>query len=144
MNGDFSFNINRLISRLERRRKKYINEKFSAQGLKGSMFIFLLILSNNPGSTQDFMAERMDMDKSNVARMARELEEHGYIKRVTCPDNRRRYGVFPTDAGAALIAEINEQLNDYDRMITAGLSEDEYRAEIEILTKMLENSRKKT
>ena len=137
---EFDQTIGRLLRRIEKQRKLYMNEKLSCFGLRGSMYRFPLILDRHPGASQEFISERIGIDKSNNARLARKLEDLGYIERRPNGDNRRKYEIFLTESGKDLLPKIREQLNLWSKILVKGISSDEEKELIRLLSIMLENS----
>jgi DNA-binding MarR family transcriptional regulator len=60
---------------------------------------------DRPLSQQD-LADRLNLEKSSVSRMAAELERRGLIARERDPDNRRFYRLRVTPEGRALHARM--------------------------------------
>ncbi len=71
----FSRNIARYIGRLEKLRRKYLNERLSIYNLKGSMVFMLLFPVRHPGPSQDALSEFTGIDKSGIARNCRQLDD---------------------------------------------------------------------
>jgi len=130
------------IASLDRRRRRFLNEELVGLGLSGPMPTFLLTLERSPGVSQDFIAEQLRIDKSGIARLARELEELGYIRRELSSDNRRMYRLFLTEAGERALPVIRSRLALWRETVMAGISSDKQTEMVQLLSQMVENSTK--
>ncbi|NLM84559.1 MAG: MarR family transcriptional regulator [Clostridiales bacterium] len=117
-----------------------MNTKLADTGLKGPMYILLITLDHFPGSNQDFMAQHIGIDKSGIARAARELEKLGYIRREIDDDNRRQYRMYLTEKGKELLPVIRGHLSEWGRMLTKGLSEHQVLEVIRLMEHMVKNA----
>jgi DNA-binding MarR family transcriptional regulator len=87
-------------------------------------------LTNAPTPSQ--VAETLQMTSSNVAAALRELEAIGLIRRERDPVDARRVLLFPTERGAAVVADLrNERSTWLGKAIEAVLTADEQQALIE-------------
>ena len=132
--------ISRLVHKLYRQRKSYMNAKLADTGLKGPMYMLLTTLDHVPGSSQDFMAQHIGIDKSGIARAAHKLEKLGYIRREIDDDNRRQYRMYLTEKGSELLPVIRGYLSEWGRMLTKGLSEHQVLEVINLMEHMSRNA----
>ena len=139
---DFSRQLSRLIVHLNRMRKRFMNERLRGYDLGGALYMFLTALDHNPGASQDFLVNHFYMDKGNVARGAKKLENLGYIRRETDPEDRRQYRLYLTDEGRELLPTIRSYIQEWCGYLTEGMSEEEGEAAIRLLTRMAENGTK--
>ncbi len=140
LSHEFGRKITRLISNLERKRRRYINEGLRSQGLQGAMFMYILTLDVHPGSSQDFISEHLGIDKSNVARTARKLEDAGYISRELSPIDRRQYCMHLTEDGKALLPVIKKRLYDWTTLVACDITNEERSLAVDVLERMLKNA----
>lgn len=138
-NRNYGPEIIRLISFLERRRRRFMNEGLKDYAVHGTMFMYIVTLDNFPGSSQDFLAEHLCIDKSNVARSAKRLEAEGYILREVSELDRRQYCMYLTEKGQQLLPIIRNLLSQWAEMAAEGLPEEQKRLASEILNVMHEN-----
>ena len=139
----FSRNIARYIGRLEKLRRQFLNNRLKAYKLKGSMFLMLLFLDKNPGSSQDSLVDFIGIDKSGIARKCRKMDDLGYITREQDENNRRQYNLFLTDAGRELLPVIRELLSEWSDGITDGMDIREKKELIRLLEMMVDNAVRK-
>ena len=88
--------IAREINVLFRCGAQYRTEALAPMGLKACHASYLLEISAHPGISQDQLAQRILINKSNVARQVAVLEEEGYIRREPSPQDRRVMELYPT------------------------------------------------
>lgn len=140
--SEFSRSLGRVISRLNRLRKRYMTEHLRQYGLTGPLYMFLTTLDKVPGASQDYLCERFYMDKGNVARGAKRLVELGYIVRETDPRDRRQNNLYLTESGRELVPTIYHLLKEWSYIMSADLSDDERKMALDLLERMMENSTK--
>lgn len=138
-NPNHAHEIVRIISFLERRRRRFMNEGLRAYGLHGTMFMYIVTLDNFPGSSQDFLSEHLSIDKSNVARTAKRLENEGFIVREVSSFDRRQYCMYLTDKGKEVLPLIRSLLNEWSVQASAGLSPESKALAVDVLAQMLFN-----
>ncbi len=140
--GELGRTVMHYIASLDRRRRRFLNEGLAELGLSGPMPNFLLTLERSPGVSQDFLAEQLKIDKSGIARLARELEELGYIRRELSSGNRRMYRLFLTESGEKVLPVIRSQLSLWRETVMSGISSDKQTEMVQLLSQMVENSTK--
>ena len=89
----------------------------------------------NPASIT-LLTERMLDKMSNASRLVEKLLAKGYVERTVCPSDRRQVNVLITEAGIALLAQMEQAL---DRLENAphNLSD----SELEMLSNLLDRLR---
>lgn len=130
-----SINIIARCSRL------YRNDRLKEYGIHGTMDSIILQVSKKPGMSQDEIAKRVCIDKSNASRKVAKLEEKGYVKRVPSEKDRRVQLVYPTEEGIKLCEEIKLILREWNSTVTDGLSEESSGLVLEALGTILEKAR---
>ena len=136
---EFSRDIIKYISRLERQRRRYINEHLRARKLHDSMFMAILSLGREPGTSQDYLCEVLCIDKSNIARLCRQMEDLGYIRREQSQEDRRQNKLYLTDNGGELLLEIRGLLLQWRAAVTDGMDERENKELLRLLEHMMHN-----
>ena len=117
---------------------QYRSEQMAVFGLKSCHTSYLLHICSQPGISQDQLAQKIFINKSNVARQAAFLEEEGYIIRRSRETDKRVMELYPTEKAMALLPRIREILGKWDEMLTGALSPEE----LEITTRVLEKMKK--
>lgn len=136
---EFTHDIVRCISRLERQRRRYMDEHLRDRKVYGSMFMIVLFLDRNPGSSQDDLCDFLGIDKSGVARKCRELEDFGYIRREQSQKNRRKNKLFLSENGQELLLVIRELLSQWHGILVKGMDEHDQKELLKLLERMMEN-----
>ena len=125
--------IIRDITELTRCGSQYRLDQLSPMGLKACHASYLTEICACPGISQDGLARRICINKSNVARQAAVLEEEGFITRTPSPADKRVMELYPTEKTLEILPRINEILMCWENCITHDLSEEEK----ELLTALL-------
>jgi len=121
------------ITDIARCAAQYRSEELADLGLKACHGSYLAVICATPGITQDQLAKKIFINKSNVARQLVVLEEDGFVERRPCSDDKRAMRVYPTRKALDVLPDINRILCHWEDLLTRDLSEDEK----ELLAKML-------
>ncbi len=121
---------------IHRARMMYLNNELKSLNVTSSQFIYLIKLYRNEGQTQEDLANHLFVDKGTVARAVKKLEDNGFICRRTDPENRRRYLLYLTQDGKALMPDIINIIKDWENSINEGLSNAEKERINELLKKL--------
>jgi DNA-binding MarR family transcriptional regulator len=103
--------------------------------------LIMMLLWEKDGRTQNEIADKLDKDKTNIARMLVNLEQKGFIKRSTSPGDRRSLYVFLTKEGKKMECEIIPITEKFHQTVTNGITEEEMAEVRRILLKMRQNVR---
>ena len=87
----------RKITKIAREASKLIARMTKDEPVGPSEIDFIHTVRHNPGASQNDIAKKLFIDKSVAARRAASLEEAGYIRRETNPDDARGRLLFPTE-----------------------------------------------
>lgn len=136
LSRDFTRELGRAVTCLHRSRSKFMGERLREHGFSGAMYMILLHVDRHPGASQDSIANHMYIDKCNVARRTKKLEELGYIRRETDQADRRQNNLYLTEKGRELVPVIKTYLSQWGQGMTESLSEKEKDTLITLLTKM--------
>ena len=121
---------------IHRARMMYLNNQLKSLNVTSSQFIYLIKLYRKEGQTQEDLANHLFVDKGTVARAVKKLEDNGFICRRTDPENRRRYLLYLTEDGLALMPDIINIIKDWENSINEGLSKAEKERINELLKKL--------
>ena len=117
--------IIRDITELARCGVQYRLDQLSPMGLKACHASYLTEICDCPGISQDGLARRICINKSNVARQAAVLEEEGFITRTPSPVDKRVMELYPTQKALDLLPQIQSILTCWEECITRDLAEEE-------------------
>ena len=119
---------------------QYRADLLAPMGLKSCHASYLMAICACPGISQDGLARKIYINKSNVARQAAVLEEEGFITRVPSPSDKRVMELYPTDKAIALLPQIQQILRSWESTITEDLTEQELEVLSCLLTRMKSRS----
>ena len=128
--------IMRHLTAIARCGTEYRNQYLSAIDLPGRHARYLLEIADRPGLSQEAIARRLLVDKSNVARQCAILEESGLILRRPSPEDKRVQQLFLTEKAAALMPQITEAWDSWETLLTQDMTEEEKKLTAELLMKM--------
>ncbi len=117
--------IIRDITEVSRCGAQYRLDQLSPMGLKACHASYLTEICDTPGISQDGLAKRICINKSNVARQAAVLEEEGFITRTPSPQDKRVLELYPTEKALQLLPQIQSILTCWENCITSQLTEEE-------------------
>lgn len=114
----------------------YRQEELAALGLKSCHASYLDVIFSCPGITQDQLARRIFINKSNVARQLAILEEDGFVERRPSPEDKRAIQVFPTEKAREAMPEIVRIFRVWESFVAQDLTEEERKILVAMLEKM--------
>lgn len=117
--------IIRDITEIARCGAQYRTEALAPMGLKACHASYLLEICAHPGISQDKLAARICINKSNVARQAAILEEDGFVTRTPSTQDKRIMQLYPTEKTLAILPSISPILGQWEACLTADVSEEE-------------------
>lgn len=115
---------------------QYRADYLAPMGLKSCHASYLTEICANPGISQDKLARRICINKSNVARQVAALEEDGFVTRAPSAADKRVMELYPTEKTLALLPQLNELLGCWENCITHDLSDEEKELLTALLSKM--------
>jgi DNA-binding MarR family transcriptional regulator len=118
---------------------QYRTDNLEPFGLKSCHASYLLEICRNPGISQDVLARRICINKSNIARQIVVLEEGGFVERRSSQEDKRVMELYPTEKTLELLPELRKVLGGWSRYLTQDFTEEE----IELLAKMLSSMRER-
>ena len=128
--------INSNILAIARCNTQFRAERMAQFGLKGFHISYILHICGCPGISQDKLAQRIYINKSNVARQAAFLEEEGFITRTPSASDKRVLALYPTEKATALLPAIHAIFQDWNRILTPDLPAAEIETVAPFLDKM--------
>ncbi len=114
----------------------YRGQKLKEVGIAGWQEPYLPVIGDNPGITQDQLAAKLHVDRSNVARQLARLEENGFVARSRCAADRRAVEVRLTEKGEQALPLIWQTRVEWRRELLAELTEEEQVQLEELLAKL--------
>ncbi len=124
------------ITDIARCAAQFRSEELAPLGLKSCHASYLCVICSNPGITQDQLARKIFINKSNVARQLAILEEEGFVQRRSSPEDRRAMQVFPTQKALACLPKIDHIFETWETLVSQDLTEEEQQQISNILDKV--------
>lgn len=128
--------IIRDITEITRCGVQYRTDSLAPLGLKACHASYLTEICADPGISQDKLAQRICINKSNVARQVAILEEGGFVTRTPCWEDKRVMKLYPTEKTLTLLPQITLIMDTWEECLTQDLSEDEIDLLEDLLTRM--------
>ena len=128
--------IIRNITEIARCGAQYRTEMLAPMGLKACHASYLTEICTHPGISQDRLAARICINKSNVARQVAILEEDGFLIRTPSPQDKRIMQLYPTQKTLDLLPDIAPILSQWEACLTDDVSEEERAVLERILERM--------
>ena len=128
--------IIRDITEIARCGAQYKADRLAPLGLKGCHASYLTEMCAHPGISQDQLAKRICINKSNVARQAATLEEEGFLTRTPSATDKRIMELHPTQKTLDLLPQISSVLKEWETCITGDLTPEELDQLAVIVAKM--------
>ncbi|PYZ92053.1 MarR family transcriptional regulator [Salipaludibacillus keqinensis] len=125
MNLTFQDYISIKIHQTDLSLTNYIKSKLEPFNLAPEQNLIMMLLWEQDGLTQNQLVTKLNKDKTNVARMAWNLEKKGFIVRSHCPADRRAMKLFLTDFGTELGEQVIPIAEEFDQTVCKGLTEGE-------------------
>lgn len=94
-------------------------------GLKGAHHGYILALCRNPGMSQDQIARRIYINKSNVTRHLTQLERNGFVERIQSESDKRVTLVYPTRKAYDILPRVAAVSREWNAYLTEDFSEEE-------------------
>ena len=128
--------ITRDVLEIARCTAQHRSDKLTPMGLKPCHSSYLTEICANPGISQDGLAKRICINKSNVARQAAILEEEGYITRSPSPSDKRVLELYPTPKALELLPTLRQMDLCIEDYLTQDLTIEETQLFSDLLQKM--------
>lgn len=117
----------------------YIKSLLQPYNLAPEQNLIMMLLWEKDGLTQNQLAQYLGKDKTNIARMASNLENKGFIKRNFCSEDRRSLELYLTEKGEELKEQVVPVAERFNDVVTDGITDEELKELDRLLTKMQKN-----
>lgn len=95
-----------LLRRAHFRAEALFAQAFPDEDLTPRQKALLITVYQNPGATQNRVAELIALDRNSFAEMIARMTAKGYVRRTRSTEDGRAYALEITDEGAALLARV--------------------------------------
>ncbi|WP_026690924.1 MarR family winged helix-turn-helix transcriptional regulator [Alteribacter aurantiacus] len=117
----------------------YVKEQLKEFNLAPEQNLIMMLLWEKDGLEQHQLAIHLNKDKTNIARMASNLEKKGFIKRAPVEGDRRSLRLFLTEEGKELGNKVIPVAEAFNETVCKGISKEELLELERLLTKMNSN-----
>ena len=117
--------ISKDIAAIGRYLRRQRNRYMAPLGLKSIHARLLLAILEEPGISQDGLAQAVGFDKSNVARQIAVLEEAGYVRRCPAATDKRVLELTPTEKTLALQPQLLAAMEQWEEKLVSPLTMEE-------------------
>lgn len=128
--------IIRSITEINRCGIQYRTEQLAPLGLKACHGSYLTEICAQSGISQEQLAKRICINKSNVARQVAILEEGGFLQRTPCGEDKRIMRLYPTEKTLQLLPQLQQIAQAWQTLLLAELSPAEQAVLEALLEKM--------
>lgn len=109
-------------------------------GLSNSELKVLAFLHAKPSNdTAQWTATQLGISKALVSKVVEQLCSKGYLVQVQDKDDRRCYHLIVQDAAKPLLEGINEQFIQSWEIISRGISDEEFKQYLNVMSKIIRN-----
>ena len=108
-------------------------------GISPGLFGILVVIGENPGLTQQALADAAHLDRSTVVTVIDKLEDRGLVERHAA--DRRSNGLFLADKGMALLRSLKRKVAQHERRVVRDLSANERAQLVALLQRILPERR---
>jgi len=132
--------ISQILKDISRFGRVYREDNLEPMGLSARHGLYLREIGLEPGISQEQLAQRLRVNKSNVTRQVAAMEEEGYIRRAACGKDKRVLRLHLTEKGEAVLPAIHKILDDWEQLLVESFTESEKQILEILLLRLRENA----
>ena len=125
-----------LLRSIVKNMRKVLDKEIAEFGISHAEMRILMFLFSSGKMRQEELTSRIEVDRSNVGRSLKKLEQLGCVEREKDPEDTRSYWVSLTDKGRILEKPLKTIKNRLERTIGMGVSGSELTTLIQLLKKV--------
>lgn len=107
--------------------------------VRPAQYSVLTVIENNPGINQTELSHALAIKRANLVGLIDDLERRGLAQRRRAAADRRAFGMYLTDRGAALMLDVHAVVRAHDRRVTRRLGKGGREQLLALLTSMIPN-----
>ena len=111
-------------------------------GLTGQQMGYMRMIHEHPGISQEAIVRMTRIDKGAVAKSIRDMVDKGYVIRNQNPEDKRAYCLYLTDSAEVICREGDKHSEEFEKLLTEGMSEEEIELFGVLLGKIIRNMEK--
>jgi len=115
--------------------ERKFEEVFGGELLPGH-YTVLVLIKNNPGSTQSAIAQSAGLDRSSLVPLLKQFEKRGFITRKKATGDARSNIMEITPGGEAFIRQKREKIQGLEQMIMNEFGVTHYKQLVNYLQKL--------
>jgi len=127
------------IHRTDLKLTNYIKSRLEPYNLAPEQNLIMMLLWEVDGLNQRKIARKLNKDKTNIARMASNLESKGFITRNYSSEDRRSLELYLTPTGSELREEVLPVTEEFNKIATKNLTSREKEQLEHLLNKIDQN-----
>ena len=131
----------RYINSTSRCGSAWRTERLKDTDLGESHHTYIFTVCRHPGISQEAIAKRLFINKSNVTRSLAHLEKYGYVRRERSEEDKRVTLVYPTEKAFETLPLVREMLDEWNGIITRGFSDEELEIFNEMMARVAKNAK---
>ncbi|WP_022794850.1 MarR family transcriptional regulator [Marinococcus halotolerans] len=131
--------ISIMIHQTDLKLTSFIKEELREFNLTPEQNLIMMLLWEEDGRTQNDIARRLQKDKTNIARMAVQLEKKQFVRRVSGVEDQRAMQLFVTEEGRQLQETVRPKAERFNAAVTKDISAEELKALEQTLAKINKN-----
>ena len=126
----------KMLNNISRSQAIYRHERITAKDLHSGHYAFVLAICREPGRSQEELARELCINKSTVARHLTYLEENGYIRRESLPQDKRQFAVYPTEKMLSVLPQVRNASIEWMELLSEDIPEEELTVFNSVLERM--------
>lgn len=111
-------------------------DKLKGTDIGASHTSYIMTVCRHPGISQDKLAKRIYINKSNVTRNLAYLESCGYVERRQKDTDKRVTEVYPTEKAMEILPTVQNMLREWNNYLTEDFSEEEMEMFMSMLSRL--------
>ena len=129
-----------LIRRVHQIGVSIFADEFTGYDITPLQFSILWTLNGHPGLDQITLAQAVALDRTTCSNIVNRLEQRGYIRRETDPNNKRAKLGYLTDLGRKTIESAKGPMDKVQKKLLQPLSSEEKKLFLKFLGKLAESN----
>ncbi len=121
---DLTHVASHLLRRAHFRAEALFAQAFPDEDLTPRQKALLITVYQNPGATQNRVAELIALDRNSFAEMIARMSAKGYVRRTRSAEDGRAYALEITDEGMALLARVLPRDAQVEAQVLAPIPEE--------------------
>lgn len=130
----------RYINILSKHTSAYLDRALAKYNLCSAHRTFIRKIYEKPGITRDTIKNIVHVHPSNTTRIIDDLEEKGFIMKKQSPDDKRICELYPKESLKEVYDYLVKTEEEWTKIVTNGLSDEEKATFNELLKKVMQNS----